>query len=146
MRLHETKPSELAALLPLAENFEGQSGLFHVEPVRWISFYRRALQVGSAIVLHATNGSPEPVGAIGGVLNTSPNDGVLQLHEGFWYVDKEHRGCGQRLRRSFERIARERGAERVWMIALADENERVMSRMYKHSGYKRAETLFLKEV
>ena len=85
-------------------------------------------------------------GAIGGVLYNDPNDGELVATDFFWFVKPEHRGGhGLRLLGLFEGWASASGAKRILMVHLATLQPEVLGKLYERRGYRKTETIYVKE-
>ena len=139
---------ELRALLPMARKFTSQDNVIPgLDEERWVRNWSSRIEhdPGSAI-FYQTNGSPEPVGAIGCYTFKSGLDGVLEAKEAFWFTDPERRGGGLELLGKFEGWAKERGAKRLWMVRLDGIRERALDRLYARRGYRPIERAFCMEI
>lgn len=85
-------------------------------------------------------------GVLGGLILPDPNDGELVASELFWYVLKEHRIGGIRLLKAFEEHAKVRGAKRITMVHLLQENAEKLGRYYQKNGYSPIECHYIKQL
>jgi hypothetical protein len=86
------------------------------------------------------------VGIIAGMLVESIVDGSTIMQEIMWYVVNEHRRVGIKLLRAFESMSKEKGAEHIIMVHLANSQEYKISELFLRSGYKTLETQYIKEL
>ena len=86
------------------------------------------------------------VGAIGGFLSPWMLDWRIKIMtEFFWWLNEERRGSGIRLLIEFERLAKIKGADRMIMVTLQQDDE-TLARYYERRGYKHLEHHFIKEI
>ena len=88
----------------------------------------------------------EILGAIAGTIWPDLNTRKVHATELFWFVKPGHRGHGVRLLLEFEKAARERGADRIWMVHLIDLNDAEMANLYARLGYRLVEKVYWKDL
>ena len=88
----------------------------------------------------------EIAGAIGGTIFPDMTTPKVHATELFWYVKPEHRGAGIKLLLEFEKAARDRGADRIWMIHLVELNDGPLDKLYERLGYRFVEKVFVKDL
>ena len=85
-------------------------------------------------------------GALVGLLSELYMSHTVQATELAWFVTKEYRGkpASIRLMKTFEKWAKENGASQVGMGDI--EGISSLEKLYNRLGYKKAETVYLKEL
>ena len=85
-------------------------------------------------------------GALVGLLSELYMSHTVQATELAWFVTKEYRGkpASIRLTKTFEKWAKENGASQVGMGDI--EGISSLEKLYNRLGYKKAETVYLKEL
>lgn len=78
------------------------------------------------------------VGMIGFIIHNHFMSGETVAGEVFWWVEPEHRGDGLRLLKEAEKMARERGAKKMQMIAPTEQ----VGTVYQRLGYDFVESTF----
>lgn len=68
----------------------------------------------------------------------------ITAQELWWWIEPEHRGHGNDLRKALERRAKEKGATSISMIAL--ENMKWVGRLYERAGYRPFDHTYVKSL
>lgn len=145
--IQQARPSDMAALVPLAREFYGQGHLPGVfNPDVFVPRWENWIQQRMGVVFIAWEGFV-PVGAIGGLFGESPTTGDLEFSEMFWFVTAAARsgGAGKMLYEACEKAAERTGAARIYMMHLEDENGEKVASFLQFQGFRPVESLYVKE-
>lgn len=140
---------DIPAYMELAAAFVATtpvSGFIPFDPDGTAAFVAGALDNPDMLVLVADD-EGEIVGitaALAYPMYFNPNKLVAQ--ELWWYLSPSARGgpAGKLLFQTIEKWAKTKGAEAMFMIALADERVDTMAKVYKRSGYAPVERIYAK--
>ena len=83
------------------------------------------------------------VGMIAGIASAIIFSKEVAMQEMVWYVEREHRRCGLRLLREFERRSKERGLKMMMMVGMS--GDPILS-IYPRLGYREMQQTFIKEL
>lgn len=129
----------------MGKHFFDASGYAGITTYDRISAERtiRALLEGGVFLVAENDG--EVVGSIGVLIYPLYfNSGHLTAQEMFWWVEPEHRGCGNDLRIAVEMECQKRGVRTVTMIALESHNG--VGKLYERAGYSPMEHSYMKRL
>lgn len=140
---------ELPLLLPTAHRFFDEGRIAgSLDEGLFIRTWAAHIKAGSGIVLVDETETGELKGSIGGFVVPDQFTGDIVAHEGYWYVNPQHRKglTGVRLLREFEAEAARRGAKRILMIYIHQPQAAKFDKFYERAGYKPLEVVYSKEV
>lgn len=104
--------------------------------------------IETGVMLVAFDDSKGWVGMVGlGCVPGTFNDAMVGAHEIVWYVDPEARngGVGRALLEAIEPACKERGADAIWMMHLADSPPQA-GEMYVKMGFAPSEHSYMKRI
>lgn len=139
-------PSILEAVSPL---YAESKHPFSLNKEVWLRAWAGMIEGGTGVIFFGVTPEGEVTGAIGGAFFPSLNTGLLQASELVWYVVPKFRGrsLGWCLYHLFEKESERRGAYFITMSHLADNDSvDVLRRFYKQKGYRKMETVYIKEL
>lgn len=146
------RPAELRdipAYMELAAAFVAAtpvSNLIPFEKEGSINFITASLDNPDMLILVAEN-ETEIVGITGALAYPMYfNPDKLVAQELWWYLTPAARGgpAAKLMFKTIEKWAKDKGAEAMFMVALADDRVETMAKIYKRDGYYPVERMFVK--
>jgi GNAT superfamily N-acetyltransferase len=134
--------ADIPRLLEMGLRFRRETGYSkHIEenPEQMERLVRQIIAADGVLVSEQAG---EVIGMIGYVLYPHFLSGELIAGEVFFWVEPGHRGDGLRLLRGAEKRAKDRGANRMQMIAPTDR----VGRLYGRFGYEFVEATYQKNL
>jgi len=143
--IREITAGELPALAKLGFEFFREAGFTEeFVPEIFVQSYTSCMEAGCAKIFCSFTDLGEIQGTIGLVIGPDPNNGRLYAQEAFWFVKKEHRGCGVRLLKYAEDYAKSAGVYRMMMAHLTSLAPTTLKSLYLRLGYLESETYYRK--
>lgn len=137
---------EAARLLPCGRAFWKEAGfLGDLHEERFVRAIASGISGGYRLVLVMEEGE-NLVATLGAVLAECDYTGDLLAIENFYYALPQARGHAKAMMREFERLSKERGAKRIWMVHLASLSPERMARWYERLGYRPREIAYEKAI
>ena len=140
---------DIPAYMDLAAAFVATTPINHVVPFDregTAAFVEKALDNPDMLILVAEDAG-KIIGITGALLYPMYfNPAKLVAQELWWYLTPETRGgpTSKMLFQTIEKWAKDKGAEAMFMIALADARVDTMAKVYKRNGYTPAERTYMK--
>jgi len=140
---------DIPAYMDLAAAFVATTPINHVVPFDregTAAFVEKALANPDMLILVAEDGG-QIVGITGALLYPMYfNPAKLVAQELWWYLTPETRGrqTAKMLFQTIEKWAKDKGAEAMFMIALADARVDTLAKVYKRNGYTPVERTYMK--
>lgn len=141
--------NDIPAYMDLAAAFVATTPINHVVPFDregTAAFVEKALDNPDMLILVAEDAG-KIIGITGALLYPMYfNPAKLVAQELWWYLTPETRGgpASKMLFQTIEKWAKDKGAEAMFMIALADARVDTMAKVYKRNGYTPAERTYMK--
>lgn len=149
VQVRAATPEDMPAYMDLAAAFVATTPINHIVPFNrdtTYAFVEKSLDNPDMLILVA-----EDDGKIIGITAamTYPmyfNTDKLVAQELWWYLTPEARGgpASKMLFQTIEKWAKAKGAEAMFMIALADARVDTLAKVYKRSGYTPVERSYVK--
>jgi GNAT superfamily N-acetyltransferase len=140
---------DIPAYMVLAAAFVATTPISHIVPFDregTAGFVSAALDNPDMLILVAEDAG-EIVGITGALIYPMYfNPAKLVAQELWWYLTPKARGgsASKMLFQTIEKWAKDKGANAMFMIALADERVDTMAKVYKRSGYAPVERTYVK--
>lgn len=145
--IRQLTPEETPLVCPLGEAFSRETGrpdLFGFSAEAFSSYWAMLMKAGVGYIWGEWDGD-KLVGILGALKAANDKDGLIGVHEAFWFVDPEYRRRGGlRLVEAMEAFAQEVGASRVSMVHLAHLNADKLGALYERLGYEKCEVQYMK--
>lgn len=140
---------DIPAYMDLAAAFVATTPISHLVPFdreSTAAFVAAAIENPDMLMLVAEDAG-EITGITGALIYPMYfNPAKLVAQELWWYLTPEARGgaTSKMMFQNIEKWAKDKGAEAMFMIALADARVDTMAKVYKRSGYAPAERTYVK--
>ena len=145
-KIRAATPDDVFDILILAKEFSKEAPRSHKwNKEKTEQFILSSLQ-NTNMTIFVIDVGGEIEGALVGLLSELYMSHTVQATELAWFVTKEYRGkpASIRLMKTFEKWAKENGASQVGMGDI--EGISSLEKLYNRLGYKKAETVYLKEL
>lgn len=145
-KIRTATPDDVFDILILAKEFSKEAPQSHKwNKEKTEQFILSALQ-NTNMTIFVIDVDGEIEGALVGLLSELYMSYTVQATELAWFVSKDYRGkpASLKLIKAFEKWAKESGANQVGMGDI--EGISSLEKLYNRLGYKRAETVYLKEL
>lgn len=148
MIYREATAGDLADIARLGELFYNESGYGEYTEYRYSSAFETLnFLLKSDLGVLVVAEEEDIVGIAGAILFPFHfNHEFITGQELFWWVQKEHRGCGGGLYQYLEEKAKEKGCQALIMIALETIKPAAVGKLYERKGYKKHENLYIKRL
>lgn len=139
------KADEMRKVTVFMKNFEKASSFVKVDVDHATKTYEDMIKEGSMTVM-VMEEDGNIIGSMAFLIAPDLHDGKLTAVETYWFMHPDHRGFGLRLFNEFERLAMQKGCQKLAMIHMTDSYPGILEKVYKRYGYKLVEKHYVKEI
>lgn len=133
-------------MTPLAHIFYEEAKLpGDVDSVIFEGSWANLIKLNLGVVIAKFSGD-RLLGALGAVVWNDLCNGKLRSTEAFWFMHPSYRKHGVRLLFEYEKWCIQKGVHLIGMIHLAGRNADALAKLYQRRGYRKLETVWIKEL